>query len=47
MREYQLELAEDALEGHNSAVCAPTNSGKTRVATYIISKHLENEGNFL
>ncbi|XP_005090198.1 probable ATP-dependent RNA helicase DHX58 [Aplysia californica] len=43
LRDYQFELAEEAVKGYNTVVCAPTGSGKTRVATYVIQKHLEKE----
>ncbi|GFR98207.1 dicer-like protein 1 [Elysia marginata] len=41
LREYQKELAEVALTGRNCVICAPTGSGKTKVAVYIILEHLK------
>ncbi|XP_005102833.1 uncharacterized protein LOC101853474 [Aplysia californica] len=43
LREYQKELAANALDGRNTIICAPTGCGKTRVATHIVSSHLEND----
>jgi len=42
LRPYQHELASAALEGKNSIICAPTNSGKTYVALGITQAHLAN-----
>ncbi|GMT19049.1 hypothetical protein PFISCL1PPCAC_10346 [Pristionchus fissidentatus] len=41
MRNYQLELAENAEKGENTVIVAPTGSGKTVVAGYIIREHME------
>ncbi|XP_035673073.1 antiviral innate immune response receptor RIG-I-like [Branchiostoma floridae] len=46
MRGYQVELAEPALEGRNTIICAPTGSGKTRVAIKITREHLEGGTSF-
>ncbi|CAD5207328.1 unnamed protein product [Bursaphelenchus okinawaensis] len=35
LRPYQAELAEGAVNGQNTLICAPTNSGKTLTAVYI------------
>ena len=43
LRGYQKELAEAALQGKNSIICAPTNSGKTYVAVHITKEHLGAE----
>ena len=36
MRDYQMELAENGLNGHNCVIVAPTGSGKTHVALKIV-----------
>jgi ERCC4-related helicase len=41
-RPYQIALAEPAVEGKNTLVCAPTGSGKTMVAAIIIKEYLQN-----
>ncbi|VDI63527.1 interferon-induced helicase C domain-containing protein 1, partial [Mytilus galloprovincialis] len=40
LRQYQKELAELALTGKNTVICAGTNSGKTYIAFHIIEDHL-------
>ncbi|XP_067656530.1 antiviral innate immune response receptor RIG-I-like [Haliotis asinina] len=43
LHQYQLELAENAVKQRNTIICAPTGSGKTRVALYIVKDHLDKE----
>jgi superfamily II DNA or RNA helicase len=45
LREYQLELAENAVLGRNTIICAETGSGKTWVALHIVQQHLQNAWN--
>lgn len=42
MFKFQYELAGPSLAGINNIICAPTGSGKTRVALYIVQQHLQN-----
>ncbi|XP_070534569.1 uncharacterized protein [Ptychodera flava] len=39
-RKYQMELVEPVFEGKNTIICAPTGSGKTITALYIMQRHL-------
>ncbi|XP_077201385.1 antiviral innate immune response receptor RIG-I isoform X2 [Paroedura picta] len=41
-RSYQNELAQPALNGKNTIICAPTGSGKTFVSLMICDHHLNN-----
>ncbi|NWW18836.1 DDX58 helicase, partial [Falcunculus frontatus] len=41
-RIYQIELAQPAIDGKNTLICAPTGSGKTFVALLICEHHLQN-----
>ena len=43
LRNYQKELAAPGLEGQNYIVCAPTGTGKTLIASMVISSHLEKK----
>ncbi|CAC5397214.1 DDX58 [Mytilus coruscus] len=40
LRNYQQELADIALKGENTMICAGTNAGKTYVAFHVIESHL-------
>uniref|UniRef100_A0A915MJS8 RNA helicase n=1 Tax=Meloidogyne javanica TaxID=6303 RepID=A0A915MJS8_MELJA len=40
LRPYQKELVNEAVDGKNVIICAPTGSGKTIVGAYIIREHL-------
>ncbi|NXW78973.1 DDX58 helicase, partial [Hirundo rustica] len=41
-RSYQIELAQPAIDGKNTLICAPTGSGKTFVALLICEHHLQS-----
>ncbi|XP_009462535.1 PREDICTED: probable ATP-dependent RNA helicase DDX58 [Nipponia nippon] len=41
-RNYQTELAQPAINGKNTLICAPTGSGKTFVALLICEHHFQN-----
>ncbi|NXJ66538.1 DDX58 helicase, partial [Rostratula benghalensis] len=41
-RSYQIELAQPAVNGKNTVICAPTGSGKTFVAVLICEHHFQN-----
>ncbi|XP_070541294.1 ATP-dependent RNA helicase DHX58-like [Ptychodera flava] len=41
LRDYQAELATPCLNGSNVIICAPTGSGKTRIAAYVTYQHLK------
>ncbi|NWH24974.1 DDX58 helicase, partial [Grus americana] len=41
-RSYQIELAQPAIDGKNTLICAPTGSGKTFVAVMICEHHFQN-----
>ncbi|NXV94618.1 DDX58 helicase, partial [Calonectris borealis] len=41
-RSYQIELAQPAINGKNTLICAPTGSGKTFVALLVCEHHFQN-----
>ena len=41
LRDYQMELADPGMKGKNYVLVAPTGTGKTLVAAYIIMHHLK------
>ena len=41
LRSYQIELARPGVEGRSYVICAPTGSGKTAVAAFVICEHLQ------
>ena len=43
LRNYQLELAQPSIAGHNVIICSPTGSGKTVTAGYICKKLIERD----
>ena len=42
LRDYQMELADPGINGRNYVLVAPTGTGKTLVAAYIIMHHLKH-----
>ncbi|XP_052773520.1 antiviral innate immune response receptor RIG-I-like [Mya arenaria] len=45
LRDYQIELAEEAIKGRNTIICAETGTGKTWVALHIVASHLAKASN--
>ena len=43
LREYQIELARPGVEGKSYIICAPTGSGKTAVAAFVVCEHLKRK----
>ena len=41
LRDYQIELARPGVYGKSYIICAPTGSGKTAVAAFVICEHLK------
>ena len=40
LKDYELELAENAVAGKNTVVCAGTGTSKTWVALHVVKEHL-------
>ena len=46
LRKYQIELAQPGVKGKSYIICAPTGSGKTAVAAFVICEHLQKKQGF-